>query len=139
MKYRSQKLLEKISAMDNHIEQLMFELSELEKNKITVRAVNYGDHGHGSAKNEAVFEKTSDRIVDLELKINREIEELAQRRDDAIRLIQRLDNPRKSQILFMRYVQKKTFDEIISSIGYAPAYIYKMHSTALAELDQYCG
>lgn len=136
MKYESQKILEKISTMDEHIEQLMFELSELEKNRVTVRAVSYGNHGSGSVKNEAAFEKTADKIVDLELAINREIEALAQHRHNAIHLIQRLDNPRQSQILFMRYVQKKSFDEIISSIGYAPTYIYTMHRTALAELDK---
>lgn len=136
MKYESQKLLEKISTLDEHIEQLKFELSELEKSRVSIRAVNYDPHGSGSAKNEAAFEKTVDKITDLELAINREIEALAQLRYNAIRLIQRLENPKQSQILFMRYVQRKSFDEIIASIGYAPTYIYTMHRTALAELDK---
>ena len=136
MKYQSQKFLEKISTMDEHIEQLKFELSELEKNRVSIRAVSYDRCGSGGAKGEAAFEKTADKIADLELKINREIEDLAQHRDDAIHLIQRLDNPKQSQILFMRYVKKMSFEEIMASIGYAATYIYTMHRTALAELDK---
>ena len=140
MKYRSQKFLEKISTLDEHIEQLKFELTELEKNRISVRAVNYDAHGsHGNGqKNEAVFEKNSDRIADLELELKREIEQLAEQRNTAIHLIQRLDDPKQSKILFMRYVQKKSFDEIVSAIGYAASYIYTIHRTALAELDKIC-
>lgn len=136
MKNKSQQFLERISTLDDHIEQLKFELSELEKNRTYIRAANYERHGTGSGKNEAAFEKTSDKIADLEIEINREIEDLAQRRYDAIRLIQRLENPRQSQILFMRYVRKMSFDEIVSSIGYAQTYVYTLHRTALAELDK---
>lgn len=135
MKHRSQKYLEKISAMDEHIEQLKYELSELEKSRVAVSAVNYDQHGSGSAKSEAAFEKTADRIADLELTINREIEAMAQYKYDAIHLIQRLEDPKQTKILFMRYVQRKSFDEITVSLGYAPTYIYKMHKMALAELD----
>lgn len=138
MKYNSQKFLKKISAIEDHIEQLKYELSELEKTRVYVRAVNYGANGiaGGSKKSEAAFEKTADKIADLELEVNREIENLAEQRNAAIHLIQRLDDPRQSKILFMRYLQKKTFGEIESDVGIAQSYLYVIHRKALVELDK---
>lgn len=136
MKSRAQKYLEKLSAMDSRIEQLKYELSELEKNRVTIRAVNYEQHGSGSGKNEAAFEKTADKIADLELEINHKIEALTEYRHNAIRLIQRLEDSDQMKILFMHYIQRMTFDEIISSVGYGRTKIYKIHKTALAELDK---
>lgn len=135
IKTDSKKFLESISGLDKQIARLKFELSELEKNRAEIRAVSFEQHSPPGGKKEAAFEKNSDKLVDLERKINRKVEELASRRHLAIELIQRIENPIRSEILFGRYIKKMTFDEIISELGYARGYVYRMHQSALKEFD----
>lgn len=137
MKYRSQIVLEKISIIENRIEQLKFELEELEKNRVSVRAVSFDKvPGGSSCRGEAAFEKTGDKIADLEREIRREIESLSMARHDAISLIQRLENTSQMNVLFMRYVKMASFDEIASELGYSATSVFRAHRTGLAALDK---
>lgn len=137
MKYKSQTVLEKISIIENRIGQLKFELGELEKNRVSVRAVSYDKlPGGSSSRKEAAFEKTGDKIADLEREISREIESLSMARHDAIALIQRLENNSQMNVLFMRYVKSASFDEIASELGYSPTSVFRAHRTGLAALDK---
>ena len=139
MKSKVQVLLEEIAKTETRIEQMKFELESLEENLTYIRALSYEKIGSGSRKNEAAFEDITDRIVDLGNNIKRDIAELAERKYDAVRLIQRLDNALQEKILHMRYIRSKPFAEIGSELGYDLNYIYKLHKRALEKIEKFLG
>ena len=71
------------------------------------------------------------RKVDLE----REIAELAAERDALIGKIDLLEDSDLSRLLTLRYVQEAPWDDIMAEMGYCHSHIFRMHRTAIAQLD----
>ena len=71
------------------------------------------------------------RKVDLE----REIEELDFERKSLIAKIDLLGNDDLSRLLLLRYVQEAPWDDIMAEMGYCHSHIFRMHRTAIAQLD----
>ena len=71
------------------------------------------------------------RKIDLE----REIEELDFERKSLIAKIDLLGNDDLSRLLLLRYVQEAPWDDIMAEMGYCHSHIFRMHRTAIAQLD----
>lgn len=71
------------------------------------------------------------RKVDLE----REIAELAAERDALIGKIDLLEESDLSRLLTLRYVQEAPWDDIMAEMGYCHSHIFRMHRTAITQLD----
>lgn len=71
------------------------------------------------------------RKIDLE----REIEELDLERKSLIAKIDLLENEDLSRLLLLRYVQEAPWDDIMAEMGYCHSHIFRMHRTAIAQLD----
>lgn len=69
--------------------------------------------------------------VDLE----REIEELAKERETLIAKIDLLNDDDLSRLLTLRYVQEAPWDDIMAEMGYCHSHIFRMHRTAINQLD----
>ena len=71
------------------------------------------------------------RKIDLE----REIDELDFERKSLIAKIDLLGNDDLSRLLLLRYVQEAPWDDIMAEMGYCHSHIFRMHRTAIAQLD----
>lgn len=74
-------------------------------------------------------------LVDLEIEINRMIDEQARRKHEAINMIQKLTRPEHMRLLYKRYVQYEYFEKIALDLGYSYSRTIHMHRDALSELD----
>lgn len=127
----AKKYLEKIRIDDERIREKLHELEDLQNRQTVVSAVNYTGIKTVRKSNEASFEKTSDRIIDLINEINRETERFAEERHRIIDQIQSLENYSFSQVLFKRYVEYKTITEIADELNYAYFYVADICGSAL--------
>lgn len=76
------------------------------------------------------------RIVDLEHKINGEIDYYAERKEKAMEIIDSLEDDRFIDILYMWYLERKTWEQIAVNLGYSYRRVTQLHGHALQALDK---
>ncbi len=128
----AKEYLEKIQLRDEQINQKLRELEDLQRRRTVISAVDYSkEKSSGSRSNEAPFERTSDKIVDLIAVINREIDSFAAEKHEIINQIQGLGDCRFVRVLCKRYVEYKDFKVIADEMGYSYQYTVELHACAL--------
>lgn len=83
-------------------------------------------------KIEEAMVRLSERMEELD----NDIAEVSIEIDDRIRSIEKLSNDTHRNILFKRYVEDKTFEEISVELGYVYNYTCNLHGDALSELSK---
>lgn len=71
------------------------------------------------------------RIVDLESEIHKDIQELLILKNKIINEIQGLSNPVYIEILYKRYVEYKSLEEISVELKYSYVHVKRLHGIAL--------
>ena len=77
------------------------------------------------------------RIMDLKEEINRDIGELLILKNKIINEIQSLDNPVYIDILYKRYVEYKTLEEIAVEMSYSYRQVLRLHGLALQDFKRW--
>ena len=83
-------------------------------------------------KLEEAMVKLSDRLE----RIDNNIAKVSIEIDDRISSIEKLSNDTYKSILFKRYVEDKSFEEISVEMGYVYNYTCNLHGDALSELSK---
>lgn len=76
-----------------------------------------------------------DRIVELEFEIDRQIDELVAVKAEIENGISKLTDGRYREILRLRYISGKTFEEIAVHIGYSYKQTCRLHGRALLKME----
>ena len=110
---------------------------ELERLKASLESISTGTDG------ERVQTTPRDRlseevpiIADLEEEINSDLGALLMRRNKIINEIHSMDNPVYMDILYKRYVQYKSLEEIAVEMSYSYRWIKHLHGIALQEFKK---
>ncbi len=77
--------------------------------------------------------------VDLERKIEVQISDYLKLKHDIINQIQALDDPDCINVLYLRYIEYKTFDDIATDTGFCIRNIYCLHGKALIIFQEMFG
>lgn len=77
------------------------------------------------------------RIMDLKEEINRDIGELLILKNKIINEIQSLDSPVYIDILYKRYVEYKTLEEIAVEMSYSYRQVLRLHGLALQDFKRW--
>ena len=75
------------------------------------------------------------KIVELEEEINKDIDTLIEHKKLAMDMIKSLDDDREQVILYKRYFEKKSFEQISVDTNYSWRQVHRLHGRALACLD----
>ena len=81
------------------------------------------------------FTDTISKIIDLEKEINNDIDNLIDLKCVARKVIERLDNDIEKIILYKRYFENKTFEQISVELNYSWRRIHQFHGDALKKLE----
>ena len=76
------------------------------------------------------------KITDLEKCNSEEILKLSMKRDEIISVIESLDNPMYERILYLRYCQNKTWEEIGEDIDKSYQWVNELHERALKKIEK---
>ena len=88
-----------------------------------------------SSLNPDKFTDTISKIIDLEKEINNDIDNLIDLKCVARKVIERLDNDIEKIILYKRYFENKTFEQISVELNYSWRRIHQFHGDALKKLE----
>lgn len=122
--YQVRALGLEINQLNNHIEDL-YELT----------GVAYSDLPKGENQND-LSDKVA-RIIELREMWDKKVDRFVDLKAIAIKLLLQVDNPTYRQVLTMRYLDLKGWDEIAAILGYDLNYLYNAHGRALKVLKKF--
>lgn len=123
--------LRQLHRLEVCIEQRQEELNRL-RELIGCNAIDYGERVQTSPSADSIPNEVI-RRAELEADISRKIERFLQLKHKIINEIQSLDNAVYVKILYMRYVEYKSLDEIAEKMNYSYRQVLRLHGTALKE------
>lgn len=118
--------------------QIELEQKQLEfwQNLSTSTSVNlaYASGGHSGNVNNKL-ERAMIQVLDLEAKINKDLEQLATIENETLHYI--FTTPlgeTEKVILQMRYIGYETWRQIAKTLGYAESHIWRIHSSSIKRI-----
>ena len=127
----AKQYLSQIRRLDIQIGQRREELDRLHSAAQSV-SVHAGDARHSFGGSDRVGD-TAARLCDLEAEINKDVQVLAELRHKIINQIQRLGDTRHVDLLYRRYVNYQSWEEISDSMYYTVRHVQRLHGSALQE------
>lgn len=123
--------LKDIRKLDLEIQTLQEQISLLRKNAEGLRAMELSDMpkgGRGKDLSDYVAE-----IADLQMVCVQHVSELIMKKQEAIERIMSIDGSELRNVLLLRYIQCKEWDEIADKLQYNLRTIFRLHGEALKE------
>ena len=123
--------LKDIRKLDLEIQTLQEQISLLRKNAEGLRAMELSDMpkgGKGKDLSDYVAE-----IADLQMVCVQHVSELIMKKQEAIERIMSIDGSELRNVLLLRYIQCKEWDEIADMLQYNLRTIFRLHGEALKE------
>lgn len=134
---RAKEYLQQLRRLDTVIDQKIKELDDLKVKSTCIGGFDYSkERVQTSPSGDAPYVRTVSRMIDLNEEINRDIDDFVDRKHKIINEIQSLENTKHIQILFKKYVEHKTFEQISVEMNYTYQYIVLLHGYALKEFSQ---
>lgn len=134
----TKQYLQQISRLDRLINNKLSEISQL-------RELAYGI---SAATNEERVQTTPNfdkigtaycKIEEMEEKLDKLIDEYIDKKNLIISQIDKIENEIYYEILFARYIEKKTFEKIADEMTYSWRQIIRIHGRALQEFERIYG
>ena len=89
-----------------------------------------------STKDPDKFTDPVSKIIELEQEINEDIDKLIDLKRVARKAIEQLDNEVEKIVLYKRYFENKTFEQISVEMNYSRRRINQVHCDALKKLER---
>lgn len=82
------------------------------------------------------FTNTISKIIDMEKEVNDDIDKLVDLKCAARKAIEQLDDDVEKMVLYKRYFNNKTFEQISVEMNYSWRRIHQVHGNALKKLER---
>lgn len=76
------------------------------------------------------------KVIEYEHEINKQIDELIQLKLEVMKVVDQVQDGELVDLLYQRYFQFKTFEEIAITMNYTWRWTMQMHNKALKEVDK---
>ena len=134
----TKQYLNQISRLDRMINNKLAEISQLRELTMSVSAVKNEERVQTTPN----FDKIGTaycKIEDMEEKLDKLIDEFVDKRNLIISQIDKIENETYYEILFARYIEKKTFEKIADEMTYSWRQVIRLHGRALQEFEKKYG
>ena len=134
----TKQYLQQISRLDRMIQNKLAEISQLRELAMSVSAVKNEER----VQNTPNFDKIGTaycKIEEMEEKLDKLIDEFVDKKNLIISQIDKIENETYYEILFARYIEKKTFEKIADEMNYSFRNTTRLHGQALREFENKFG
>ena len=134
----TKQYLYQVSRLDRMIKNKIAEISQLRELYIGVSAINNDER----VQTTPDFDKIGAfccKIAEMEEKLDKIIDEYVDKKNIIVSQIDGMENELYYDILFARYIEKKTFERIATDINYSFRNTTRLHGKALAEFEKKYG
>ena len=132
----AREYLGQIKRFDELIAQRQRELRDIKRRRCDLRAMDYAGIKVQTSPNAGSSTAQSDRIIDIELEISALIDRFIRERSEIIAMIQALRHPDYAGVLYRRYVEYKSFDDIADEMALSYVRVTHIHLDALAAFER---
>lgn len=127
--------LRQIRHLDCLIDSKQKQIDRLRSKAKHLRATDYA-RDRVQSSNRGGAEDLIIKICDLEIEIEKEIDELIDRKNKARKAIDAVEDLGLRTILTLRYLEFLNWEEIAVKMNYEYRYVLKLHGKALAAMDE---
>ena len=134
----TKQYLNQISRLDRMINNKLSEISQLRELAMSVSAVKNEERVQTTPN----FDKIGTaycKIEEMEEKLDKLIDEFVDKKNLIISQIDKIENETYYEILFARYIEKKTFEKIADELTYSWRQVIRLHGRALQEFEKKYG
>lgn len=135
---KTKRYLSQISRLDRQIQNKLSEIYQLKTMACSVTVSNDGERVQTTAKKDRL-EETIVKIVDLENETNKMVDNFVSKRKYIIEQIDNVENEDYYHILSMRYVGRKTFEDIAKNTHWSLRKVFNLHREALQAFEELYG
>lgn len=135
----TKQYLGQISRLDRMIKNKMSELAQYKELAYGLSAVANEEKVKSSASSFDKIGIKIAKIVEMEEKINNLIDEYVDKKNLIIFQIDNMEDDINYEILYSRYIEKKTFEDIAVKLHYSWRQIIRLHGRALNEFEKKYG
>ena len=130
--------LNQISRINRMINNKIVELSQLKELACSISAVSGEDRGMVTPNFDKIGTKQA-KIDEMERNIDALVDEYIIKRDKIVSQIDSMEDENVYNVLFSRYIEKKTFEVIATEMNYSWRQTIRLHGIALKKFEQKYG
>lgn len=134
----TKQYLNQIHRIDQIINNKLSEIYQLKNMVCSISVSTDSDRVQTSSDKDRLGNAIA-KIVDLENEVNECIDEFAEKRRKIISQIDSIESQMQYQVLFSRYIERKTFEKIADDNDYSVRQILRIHGEALAQFEKSFG
>ena len=134
----TKQYLGQISRLDRMIKNKMTELSQYKDLAYGLSAITNEERVQTTPEFDKMSGKVA-KIIEIEQKIDSLIDEYVDKKNLIISQIDSMENETYYEILFARYIEKKTFEKIADEMNYSFRNTTRLHGRALREFENKFG
>lgn len=127
--------LQQIRLYDARIDTKLEDLHHLKEMVTKITPVLKDDVVSGGGNQDKLGDAIA-RIIDLEAEIDRDIDRYVAAKQEISATLDKLTDPDQLQVLHMRYVQYKTWEQIAYDTGFSYRWVCTLHGRALQEIEK---
>ncbi len=120
--------------LDHKINSDIGELGMLHDMSVSISAPQFGERLQTSAKKEAPFQKSLERIFELEDRIRTEINMFITLKKEMRDVIETVDDTDEKMVLRYRYIHNMTWEQIAAELHADKSTVRRWHGEALAHV-----
>ena len=134
----TKQYLNQIHRIDQIINNKLSETYQLKNLACSISVSSDSDRVQTSSDQDPLGNAVA-KIVDLENEVNDCIDQFSEKRRKIITQIDSIENQMQYQVLFSRYIERKTFEKIADDNGYSVRQILRIHGEALVQFEKSFG
>lgn len=134
----TKEYLGQISRLNRMINNKLTEIAQLKDMVVSISAPQSGDRVQTTPNFDKIGTKYA-KIDEMERKIDGMVDELVDKKEKIIQQIDSMEDENTYNILFARYIEKKTFEMIATEMKYSWRQVVRLHGTALKQFEKKYG
>ena len=134
----TKEYLGQISRLNRIINNKLTEIAQLKDMVVSISAPQSGERVQTTPNFDKIGTKYA-KIDEMERKIDGMVDELVDKKEKIIQQIDSMEDENTYNILFARYIEKKTFEVIATEMKYSWRQVVRLHGTALKQFEKKYG
>lgn len=135
---KTKDYLSQVSRLNKMINNKLSEIHQLRELSVSISAIG-NDEKVQTSPNFDKIGTTVAKIDEMENNLDKMIDEYLVKRERIIAQIDTMEEESVYQILFSRYIEKKTFEKIATEMKYSWRQIVRLHGKALQQFEKKYG
>ncbi len=128
--------LNQVGYIDRKIKFDLMELEELRARAVSVSSPAFGERVQSTRSTEPPFVRVLERIWEKEARLNKELMELEEKREEVKAVIEALPNQDERMVLLYRYVLFHKMEEIALEMHMSLSSVKRWHQSGIRNLSQ---